>query len=538
MEDSKPIIFDDGLREVFEHPLKKYPTLQKVFLADYENKNEEDVFSSKLLIPFCSVMYYLINKDAVVFEGFMEFVDDLGEIKSIPRLDSNEVFETLSQLSIHNALKVLERNNFTDGTYTELKESLEGGDKRRFVTDLKDCNTTPISPILKVLNIPRMIIQKFDVLEYEVTKARFESDELLSKWAWYKARKLLQELFGNRIKTIGSNTIRVELPEEFEVKIQFDEEEEEVADTEWVCFTYDLFFGLFSYIKGEGILDENAINVIEYIMKQSPFEERYQQHQNYWKNGGTDDEFSAFITRHQDYFSDELVSEMKSSLNDNDSYEEAEVIEEPQSTPQFEEPASEDSQPERLSAADYEQTFFPTHNSFEQETTMKDVPLYPDSKYGFIPEDYFNQKIDNAHPDDHYELVDEIIDEGEEMFVGFVNYIAKHQYIENDNKTKALFAYRLSGRIRPNEEDIRAIPWWAPNKSPKELLYIIRYCVDKGSHKKFSVQMTDFFEGPDWPTEGYSTMADEADTNFRKALHAMYAVCGLKYTKPKKKKKW
>lgn len=207
-------------------------------------------------------------------------------------------------------------------------------------------------------------------------------------------------------------------------------------------------------------------------------------------------------------------------------------------TPQIEEPASEDSQPERLSAADYEQTFFPTHNSFEQETTMKDVPLYPDSKYGFIPEDYFNQKIDNAHPDDHYELVDEIIDEGEEMFVGFVNYIAKHQYIENDNKTKALFAYRLSGRIRPNEEDIRAIPWWTPNKSPKELLYIIRYCVDKGSHKKFSVQMTDFFEGPDWPTEGYSTMADEADTNFRKALHAMYAVCGLKYTKPKKKKKW
>ena len=179
MEGNKPIIFDDGLREAFEHPLKKYPTLQKVLLTDSENENEEDAFISKIIIPLCSVMYYLINKDAAVFEHFVKFIDDLGELKSIPRLDSNEIFETLSQLSFRNALLVLERNNFTDGTYTELKESLEEGDKRRFVTTLKDCNTTPSSPILKFLNIPHLVIQKFAALELEATKADFESNELL-----------------------------------------------------------------------------------------------------------------------------------------------------------------------------------------------------------------------------------------------------------------------------------------------------------------------------------------------------------------------
>ena len=331
MKDNKPIIFDDGLREAFELPLKKYPTLQKALLEVFENENEEEVFCGKIFIPLCSVMHYLINKDSAVFEGFVEFIEDLGEIMSIPRLDSDEVFEVLSRLSTHNALCVLERNNFTDGTYTELKKSLVEGDKRRFVSALKDCNTTPISPILKVLNIPLIIIQKIVALESEATKVNFESDELLSKWAWYKVLKLFQELFGNRIKTNGSNTIRVELPEGVEAEIEIDEEEEDVVDAELVCFLYDLIFGLFSCFKGEGVLDENAINVIEYIMKQSPFGDRYQQHQDYWKNGGTDGEILSFITRHKDYFSNELASEITTSIND-DSIEEAEVVEE-QTTP-------------------------------------------------------------------------------------------------------------------------------------------------------------------------------------------------------------
>lgn len=491
MEDSKPIIFDDGLKEAFEHPLKKYPTLQKVFLADYENKNEEDVFSSKLLIPFCSVMYYLINKDAVVFEGFMEFVDDLGEIKSIPRLDSNEVFETLSQLSIHNALKVLERNNFTDGTYTELKESLEGGDKRRFVTALKDCNTTPISPILKVLNIPRMIIQKFDVLEYEVTKARFESDELLSKWAWYKARKLLQELFGNRIKTIGSNTIRVELPEEFEVKIQFDEEEEEVVDTEWVCFIYDLIFGLFSYIKGEGILDENAINVIEHIMKQPPFEERYQQHQDCWKDGGTNDEISAFITRHQDYFSDELVSEMKSSLNDNDSYEEAEVIEEPQSTPQIEEPAAEEVK-EKVNR-DEENDSVSSPKTKErwrlQKYLCRDPGLDKDSQLDYCKG--FKKSIVEAG------------DAGDRALTKFIQYLADNKYIDNDKINKNSFAYALTGRGNFRKMKIITVRWHHKKDDTRKvpesvsvLLYISSNLFDSEKGKTYSQLFNVLDAGP------------------------------------------
>lgn len=429
MEYGKPIVFDEGLREAFELPLKKYPTLQKAFLSDCENDNEEVVFFSKFFIPLCSVMYYLVNKDFAVFEGFVKFIEDLGEIKSIPRLDSDEIFEVLSRLSTHNALCVLERINFTDGTYTELKESLEEGDKRRFVTALKDCNTTPISPILKTLNIPLIIIQKIVALECEATKVNFESDKLLSKWAWYKVQKLFQELFGNRIKTIGSNTIRVELPEGVEAEIEIDEEEEGVVDAELVWFLYDLIIGLFSCFKGEGVLDENAINVIEYIMKQSPFEDRYQQHQDYWRNGGTDGEFLSFITRHKNHFSKELVSEITTSIND-DSIEEAELIEEQTTL------IEEDGQKE--TAADYGQ-IIPSELSEEQNKIIGDFDIW---------HTYFYK--DSKQSEDHCTITNEKFnaieaDKRAKNLEAFIKLLAREYCIAPDKGTMKSCAYAFTG---------------------------------------------------------------------------------------------
>ena len=104
-------------------------------------------------------------------------------------------------------------------------------------------------------------------------------------------------------------------------------------------------------------------------------------------------------------------------------------------------------------------------------------------------------------------------------------------HLASENMMDNLFLTRLG------DDDLLPIWWSGKNKSPKELLYIIRYCVDFGSKKKFSKQMKDFFEGPVWPAKNYSTIADWADTPFREALHDMYEVCGLKYNKPKKKKK-
>ena len=482
------------------------------------------------------IWQFIRNCKLDVLERTVEVMEEMNACVDVEsrRLLPNEIYQVLSGLSHETAVYLLSMIECSDGVYGELSDALLMKDSAKFVNAIKDCNTigmkSVINFILYLQNKERLFeLKKNQANETLAINPSNTIDENIT---------VLERVFGamsladEELKHISQ---KITLRNSFESKRfsdiiikneggELENVDSDIEFDDWYCsYRYFSHFFWFCKLRDSGVLRIRNRMSFEYLFRLPAVRGLYDEGMRCWENNSWEEKMSEFESRLQDNSTDEG----KESINDTE-----------QSTPQIEELDKEEPQPEQLSAADYEQTFFPTHNSFEQETTMKDVPLYPDSKYGFIPEDYFNQKIDNAHPDDHYELVDEIIDEGEEMFVGFVNYIAKHQYIENDNKTKALFAYRLSGRIRPNEEDIRAIPWWAPNKSPKELLYIIRYCVDKGSHKKFSVQMTDFFEGPDWPTEGYSTMADEADTNFRKALHAMYAVCGLKYTKPKKKKKW
>ena len=550
MEDSKPIIFDDGLREAFEHPLSEWPNLQNAIPSNPEKMDSVHVFPYKAATYF-SVLRYLINHNSSFLQHIIKiFKHDY--LKNIPDLTSHEIYEIVSRLSLNNS-KVLLQQKFDLGVYTRLIDAIQKKDEKGFVDALDGCDMTGIMHILKILHVPIKFFKSLEAWDLNYFKDESDNTEKLYERFRFSWRKSLMDICGEDSREASRIAkSRVDF-------VRSIKDDSDLIKT--INRYYSFLYGINCFLKKTELFDETEINVLEYILKSSPLQESYNQSRIFWENGIMEERFDELalelfgVSNDNGTLPKEIpqsgtkfakrrkrkrlfghpISNSDGRTNDSN-VEDAEIIEDLQ--PPIDETIPQESQPEQSSAADYEQTFFPTHNSFEQETTMKDVPLYPDSKYGFIPEDYFNQKIDNAHPDDHYNLEDEIIDEGEEMFVGFVNYIAKHQYIENDNKTKALFAYRLSGRIRPNEEDIRAIPWWAPNKSPKELLYIIRYCVDKGSHKKFSVQMTDFFEGPDWPTEGYSTMADEADTNFRKALHAMYAVCGLKYTKPKKKKKW
>lgn len=167
----------------------------------------------------------------------------------------------------------------------------------------------------------------------------------------------------------------------------------------------------------------------------------------------------------------------------------------------------------------------------------EDMVLYPDSPYGFIPEDYFSQKIDKANPEDHYDLKDDIQNEGEEKFAEFINYVAKCQYIENYNKTKALFAYRLTGRLRPADEDLKPIIWCGADNKPEELLYTIRYITTSNRPGMYSKLMKAFFEGPDWPSKGCSSKADDAKTEFRQTLNSIFGdVCGMKYNTKRKKR--
>lgn len=109
-----------------------------------------------------------------------------------------------------------------------------------------------------------------------------------------------------------------------------------------------------------------------------------------------------------------------------------------------------------------------------------DELLFPDSKYGFIPEDYFDEFYKASGIYDEYfntELFNEHLRKDKlDEFVKLINYLGDMGYIENNNRTKAILAYRLTGLIRPSGEVIEKIDWDASTPSRLlALLYLIRH---------------------------------------------------------------
>ena len=76
-----------------------------------------------------------------------------------------------------------------------------------------------------------------------------------------------------------------------------------------------------------------------------------------------------------------------------------------------------------------------------------------------------------------------IVKDGDDKFKQMVNYIANSGYIENTDRAKTLFTYRLTGKCRP-EGELEKLVWdGRDNLSPNELLYIIRYSTDNSKDK-------------------------------------------------------
>lgn len=100
-----------------------------------------------------------------------------------------------------------------------------------------------------------------------------------------------------------------------------------------------------------------------------------------------------------------------------------------------------------------------------------------------------------------------------------MDYIANSGYIENTDKAKQLFTFRLTGRCKP--VSLEKIIWdGRENNSPNELIYIIRFATDnsKSKYKK----MMKFFEGPEIPSKNRCGYADQARIEFRVKLNSLY----------------
>ena len=140
-----------------------------------------------------------------------------------------------------------------------------------------------------------------------------------------------------------------------------------------------------------------------------------------------------------------------------------------------------------------------------------------------IPSDFFSSSNLSNRKQEHFSPKDEVIAKGVEAFSVFINYLVEKGYIADYNK--ALFAYRMTGRCRPEKEVLPVIEWHGKNNRPYELIYIIRSFSERGDYKKMKL----FFQGPEWVAGKDSSYADSADSEFRRFLADFYPeICKFK----------
>ena len=135
-----------------------------------------------------------------------------------------------------------------------------------------------------------------------------------------------------------------------------------------------------------------------------------------------------------------------------------------------------------------------------------------------LPDDFFHWHHKSNNPREYFYMDDTFKRKGVETFTAFINWLAEKDYIADDNDVKALFAYRLTGRCRPEEKELPIIEWHGKNNKPYELIYIIKSFSDRGDYKKMRL----FFQGPEWVKDRDSSYANSADSEFRRKMAEFY----------------
>ena len=139
-----------------------------------------------------------------------------------------------------------------------------------------------------------------------------------------------------------------------------------------------------------------------------------------------------------------------------------------------------------------------------------------------LPDDFFDWQYKANTPKEYFYMDDAFKKKGVKTFVAFIDWLADKGYIEDDNEVKALLAYRLTGRCRPEGEELPVIEWHGKNGKSYELIYLVRFLSDRGDYRK----MRRFFTGPEWVKDRDSSYANSADSEFRIKMSEFYPeVC-------------
>ena len=135
-----------------------------------------------------------------------------------------------------------------------------------------------------------------------------------------------------------------------------------------------------------------------------------------------------------------------------------------------------------------------------------------------LPDDFFDWQHKSNTPKEYFYMDDVLKKKGVDTFVAFIDWLAEKGYIADDNEVKALFAYRLTGRCRPEREELPMIEWHGKNGKSYELIYLVRFLSDRGDYRK----MRRFFIGPEWVKDRDSSYANSADSEFRIKMSEFY----------------
>ena len=133
-----------------------------------------------------------------------------------------------------------------------------------------------------------------------------------------------------------------------------------------------------------------------------------------------------------------------------------------------------------------------------------------------LPDDYFSFHNEADDANEYFGLHPEVIKAGVEPFVQLMDYLAEAGYIDESAATKQLFAYRFSGRMRP--EKLETIEWHGKNGNSYELIYLVRNLTERANYRK----MRSFFTGPKWVKDRDSSYSRGADYHLKAHLHQLY----------------
>ena len=135
-----------------------------------------------------------------------------------------------------------------------------------------------------------------------------------------------------------------------------------------------------------------------------------------------------------------------------------------------------------------------------------------------LPDDFFGWQYKSNNPKEYFYMDNAFKKKGVETFVAFINWLADMGYITDNNEEKALLAYRLTGRCRPEGEKLRKIEWHDKNDNPYDLIYLVKSFSDRGDYKK----MRQFFTGLKWTKDSDGSYAKSASRNYQRQMAEFY----------------